>query len=65
MMPECRGYRIRLTAEPEGGYTVTVPALRGCVTWGRDADDAVEKARECIDGFHEARALSDRLERSD
>ena len=26
--------RIILRPEPEGGYTVTVPALPGCVTYG-------------------------------
>lgn len=49
-------YRIHLEAEPEGGYTVTVPSLPGCITWGEDYDDAVEKARECIEGFLEALA---------
>lgn len=49
-------YRIHFEAEPEGGVTVTVPALPGCVTWGKDCDDAVEKARECIEGFREALA---------
>jgi len=27
-------YRILLRREPEGGYTVTVPTLPGCVTFG-------------------------------
>lgn len=47
-------YRIHLEPEPEGGYTVTVPALPGCVTWGQSYDEAVEQARECIAGFLEA-----------
>lgn len=47
-------YRIHLDPEPEGGYTVTVPALPGCVTWGRDFDEAADQARECIEGFLEA-----------
>jgi antitoxin HicB len=49
-------YRIHLEPEPEGGFTVTVPALPGCVTWGRDYEDAVEMAQECIIGFLEALA---------
>lgn len=49
-------YRIHFEAEPEGGYTVTVPAVPGCVTWGKDYEEAVEKARECIEGFLEALA---------
>ena len=47
-------YRVHLEPESEGGYTVTVPALPGCVTWGQDYNDAVEKTRECIEGFLEA-----------
>ena len=27
-------YRILLNREPEGGYTVTVPILPGCITYG-------------------------------
>lgn len=49
-------YRIHFEEEPEGGFTVTVPALPGCVTWGEDYEDAVAKARECIEGFLEALA---------
>ena len=42
-------YRIHLTPEPEGGYTVTVPALQGCVTWGRDYEHAQKMAHEAIE----------------
>lgn len=42
-------YRIHLTLEPEGGFTVTVPALQGCVTWGRDYEHAIEMAHEAIE----------------
>ena len=31
-------YRILLRREPEGGYTVTVPMLPGCVTYGETID---------------------------
>jgi predicted RNase H-like HicB family nuclease len=31
-MQKSRTYRIALKKEPEGGYTVTVPALPGCIT---------------------------------
>jgi predicted RNase H-like HicB family nuclease len=34
----------------EGAYSVTVPALPGCVTWGRTLDEAVASAREAIEG---------------
>lgn len=46
-------YRIHLEPEPEGGYTVTVPALPGCVTWGEDFDHALAMAQEAIEGYLE------------
>ncbi len=47
-------YRILLNPEPEGGYTVTVPALPGCVTWGEDIDNAIEMAKEAIEAYIES-----------
>lgn len=47
-------YTIHLEPEPEGGFTVTVPALPGCVTWGRDLTHAIEMANECVQGHLEA-----------
>ena len=46
-------YRIILTPEPEGGFTVTVPALQGCVTFGKTLDEAISMAKEAISGFLE------------
>jgi len=34
----------------EGAYSVTVPALPGCVTWGATLDEAVVSARDAIEG---------------
>jgi predicted RNase H-like HicB family nuclease len=34
----------------EGAYSVVVPALPGCVTWGSTLDEAVASAREAIEG---------------
>ena len=42
-------YRVLLTKELEGGYTVTVPSLPGCVTYGDTVDEAISMAREAID----------------
>lgn len=39
-------YHILLRPEPEGGYTVTVPTLPGCVTFGETLDEAITMARE-------------------
>ncbi|MEX0812177.1 MAG: type II toxin-antitoxin system HicB family antitoxin [Chitinophagales bacterium] len=41
-------YRILLTEEPDGGYTVTVPALPGCVTYGETMKEAVAMAKDAI-----------------
>ena len=38
----------------EGYYTVTVPALPGCVTQGRTKEEALEHAKEAIQGYLES-----------
>jgi len=38
---------------PEEGYTVRVPALPGCITYGRTKEEALERAKEAIEGFIE------------
>ena len=43
-------YTIILDPDPsEGGYTVTVPALPGCVTQGETVDECVVRAQEAIE----------------
>jgi antitoxin HicB len=32
----------------EGNYSVVVPALDGCVTWGHTVDEALAMARDAI-----------------
>ena len=44
-------YNILLRPEPEGGYTALVPALPGCVTYGRTVDEAREMAKDAIAGY--------------
>jgi predicted RNase H-like HicB family nuclease len=46
-------YRIRLEKEEEGGYTVIVPALSGCVTFGDTVEEAIAMAKEAIEGYIE------------
>jgi predicted RNase H-like HicB family nuclease len=41
-------YKIHLHKEEEGGFTVTVPALPGCITYGENVDEAIEMAKEAI-----------------
>ena len=47
-------YRVTLKKEPEGGYTVLVPALPGCVTYGKTVEEAIEMSRDAITGYVEA-----------
>jgi len=41
-------YKIHLHKEEEGGYTVTVPVLPGCITYGENVDEAISMAKEAI-----------------
>ena len=38
---------------PDKGYTMRVPALPGCITYGRTKEEALARAREAIEGFIE------------
>lgn len=51
---QVRSYRVLLREEPEGGYTVSVPALPGCITYGENIADAIAMAREAIDLYIES-----------
>ncbi len=44
-------YNVIFQPEPEGGYTVVVPSLRGCVTYGKNLKEAREMAIDAIQGF--------------
>lgn len=48
-----RTYKLLLNKEPEGQYTVTVPALPGCITFGNDIEHAIEMAKEAIEIYIE------------
>ncbi|MBV9259681.1 MAG: type II toxin-antitoxin system HicB family antitoxin [Ktedonobacteraceae bacterium] len=44
-------YRYTIILHPdqeEGGYTVTVPALPGCITQGETVDEAIAMAKDAI-----------------
>ena len=50
-----RKYTIILDPDTEeGGYTVTVPALPGCITQGDTILQCVERAQEAITGYIES-----------
>ena len=58
------GVILEFQQEPEGGYTVTVPALPGCLTYGETfeealtmIDDAISDPVRAPDGWHIVKLL--------
>ncbi len=49
-----RAYEVFLEKAEEGGYTVTVPALPGCVSEGETREEALENIRDAIQAYLEA-----------
>ena len=47
-------YRVLLHKESEGGYTVTVPTLPGCVTYGETIEESIAMAKEAIELYIES-----------
>lgn len=41
-------YTVIFTEESEGGYTVTVPSLPGCVTYGKTIKEAERSVKDAI-----------------
>jgi predicted RNase H-like HicB family nuclease len=41
-------YTVVLLKEPEGAYSVLVPALPGCATMGDDVPEALDMAKDAI-----------------
>ena len=46
-------YKLLFQKEPEGGYTVFVPVLPGCITYGYDIDEAIIMSQEAIELYIE------------
>lgn len=46
-----RGIVLDFTKEPEGGYTVTVPSLPGCVSYGKNFEEAISMIKDAIEGY--------------
>jgi antitoxin HicB len=42
-------YQIDLIPDEDGCYTVVVPALPGCISYGESVEDATRNAREAIE----------------
>lgn len=47
-------YKVLLRSEPEGGFTVLVPALEGCITYGETLEEAQANAREAVELYLES-----------
>ncbi|MBM4461744.1 MAG: type II toxin-antitoxin system HicB family antitoxin [Chloroflexi bacterium] len=45
------GIVFELQPEPEGGYTITVPALPGCISYGGNFEEAMEMIEDAIEGW--------------
>ena len=44
-------YTITLIEEPEGGFTASVKAFPGCMTYGKDLQEAIGMVKEAIEGY--------------
>jgi len=47
-MKKSYSYQINLIPKKEGGYTVLVPLLPGCISYGETIEEATENAKEAI-----------------
>lgn len=46
--------KVYLEPSEEGGYTVTVPALPGCISEGDTKEEAIQNIREAIELYLES-----------
>ncbi len=47
-------YKVVVEPQEEGGYSVYVPALPGCVSQGETVDEALDNIREAIEVYLES-----------
>lgn len=47
------GIVFELQSEEEGGYTITVPSLPGCISYGHSFEESLEMIKEAIAGWLE------------
>ncbi len=47
-------FNIIFRPEPQGGFTAIVPALPGCVTYGRTLAEARKMVKDAISGYVES-----------
>jgi predicted RNase H-like HicB family nuclease len=51
-------YTVLMMKNEDGGFTVTVPSLPGCITEGDTWEEALKNIEEAIQGFLEALAIT-------
>lgn len=50
-IPDNLQYNVFFRPEPEGGFTATVPSLPGCISYGRDLNEAKKMILDAIEGY--------------
>ncbi len=45
------GIVFELQPEPEGGYSITVPSLPGCISYGETFEKAMEMIKDAMGGW--------------
>ena len=45
------GVIFELQSEPEGGYTISVPSLPGCISYGKTFEEAIEMIKDAMAGW--------------
>lgn len=46
-------YTVELKPQKEGGYTITVPVLPGCISEGDTMEEALENIKDAVEGYLE------------
>jgi predicted RNase H-like HicB family nuclease len=54
-------YTVTIIPAEEGGFNVFVPTLPGCQTQAETYDEAIQAAKECVEGYLEALAIAGEL----
>jgi antitoxin HicB len=57
MKHTCMRYTVLMNRNEDGGYTVTVPALPGCISEGEDWDSVLKNIGEAITGYIETLSI--------
>lgn len=65
-MAKALSYKVIFEPAEEGGYTVYVPSLPGCISEGDTYQEALENIKEAIEGWIEvSREFGDEIPPSD